>query len=298
MSGFGLLLGLIALLWVARWSIRRGLAAPRVVEQHDPGSLGLLFRTVAFPTANGRTLRGWFVPAQPTVAPAVMLLHGWGGNAETMLPLVGPLHRQGHAILLFDTRCHGMSDADSFASLPDFAEDLEHALDWLRVQPGIDPQRIAVIGHSVGAGAALLVASCSTVIAAVVSIAAFAHPDVMMRRWLAGRHIPYWPVGWLILEYVQRVIGTRFERIAPCNTIRRISCPVLLVHGTADTTVPVEEARLIHAHRAHDAVELLLIEGSHDEYADMEAGIDAVTGFLGRRLQPQGDHHENPGQRH
>lgn len=284
MAALGLLLGLTGLLFAARWLIRRGLAAPRVAEQRDPGAAGLPFRTVSFPTAHGRMLRGWFIPASKDAAPAVALLHGWGGNAETMLPLAGPLHRAGHAVLLFDARCHGMSDGDGFASLPRFAEDLEHALDWLRGQPGIDPNRLAAIGHSVGAGAALLVASRSPRLAAVVSIAAFAHPAAMMRRWLAWRRIPYRPVGWAILEYVQHVIGARFERIAPVNTIRRIHCPVLLAHGTEDVTVPVDEARQIFANRAHDAVELLLLQGGHDEYAEMELGIGAMLDFLARRL--------------
>lgn len=285
------LAGIVGLLLVARTLIRRGLAAPRVPERSDPGALGLPFRSVEFPTANGRNLRGWFIPANAGNAAAVALLHGWGGNAETMLPLAAPLHHEGYAVLLFDARCHGMSDSDGFASLPRFAEDLEHALDWLRSQPGIDAARIAAIGHSVGAGAALLVASRSPLLATVVSIAAFAHPDAMMRRWLAWRRIPYRPIGWAILEYVQHVIGTRFDRIAPVNTIRTVHCPVLLAHGTEDPTVPVEEAQQIYAHRAHDRVELLLMQGSHDEYAEMDIGIDAIREFLGRALLQKGEVH-------
>ncbi len=295
MIGFGLLagLGFVVVLLLARVAIRRGLAAPRVPERRDPGDLGLAFSTVEFPTANGRTLRGWYVPAAAGHASAIVVLHGWGGNAETMLPLAGPLYRAGHALLFFDARCHGMSDADEFVSLPRFAEDLEHALDWLHRQPGIDPQCIAAVGHSVGAGAALLVASRSAALAAVVSIAAFAHPDAMMRRWLAWRRIPYWPVGWAVLAYVQHVIGTRFERIAPVNTIRSVRCPVLLAHGTEDTTVPVDEARQIYTNRSHDRVELLLMQGSHDEYAEMDIGIDAIGAFLGRALGQTGERDES-----
>jgi dipeptidyl aminopeptidase/acylaminoacyl peptidase len=280
----GLFVGLVLLLLLARWLIRRGLGAPRLRETRSPGDLGLPCRTVEIPTANQRLLRGWFIPATAAHAPAVAVLHGWGGNAATMLPLAMPLHRHGYAVLLFDARNHGMSDGDDFTSLPRFAEDLEHAVGWLRRQPCIDAQRIAAIGHSVGAGAALLLASRSPALAAVVSIAAFAHPDAMMRRWLAQRHIPYRPLGWAILAYVQQVIGTRFDRIAPTRTIGAVRCPVLLVHGTEDMTVPVEEARQIHASRGHERVELLLMQGSHDEYAEMADGIDAVLAFLARAL--------------
>lgn len=259
--------------------IRRGLAAPRVRETATPASLGLPWREVRIGTANGRQLGAWLVPAAPG-APALAVLHGWGGNAEMMLPLAAPLHRAGYALLLVDARNHGMSDGDSFSSLPRFAEDLEHAIDWLKAQPGTDPRRIGVIGHSVGAAAALLAASRRTDLAAVVSLAAFAHPEAMMRRWIAGRGIPHRPLGWYILRYVERTIGHRFDAIAPCNTIGRIPCPVLIVHGSDDATVPLAEARQIHAGRSHERVRLLVIPGGHDDYRDIDRGLDEVIGFL------------------
>lgn len=277
----GVLLGLAALLyWGVHRAIHLGLAPKRLAGKQTPGDLGLAYRDIRIATANGRTLAGWFLPAARSPAPAVALLHGWSGNAETLLPLARPLHQAGFALLFFDARCHGRSDADSFASLPRFAEDLDHALDWLRQQPEADPRRLAVVGHSVGAGAALLAASRRDDIAAVASIAAFSHPERMMRRLLAAHHIPYRPIGWYILRYVQRVIGYRFDAIAPVNTIARVRCPVLLVHGAEDTTVPVAEAHAIHAARTGRHVQIRIIPGSHDDYGDVEQEARALVAFL------------------
>ena len=261
--------------------IRRGLAAERIVECGAPANVS--WRAVDVPTANGKCLFGWFIPAG-NVAPALVVMHGWSGNAEMMLPLVEPLHAAGYALLLLDARCHGRSDEDSFASLPRFAEDIEAGVRWLAGQAEADARALGVIGHSVGAGAALLAASRQPAIRAVVSLAAFAHPASMMRRWLASKHIPFWPLGAYILAYVQRVIGYRFEDIAPCRTIARVACPVLIVHGLEDRTVPVEEARQIHAARAGEAVELLLVPGSHDDYGEIAAPIEALCAFLDRAL--------------
>ena len=130
----------------------------------------------------------------------------------------------------------------------------------------------------------MLAASRRHDVRAVVSLAAFAHPAAMMRRWLASLHIPFWPLGAYILAYVQRVIGHRFEAIAPCNTIARVACPVLIVHGLADDTVPVAEAQQIHAARASDAVELLLVPGSHDEYGDVACQMADLGRFLERSM--------------
>lgn len=263
------------------FAIRRGLAAPRVVERGRPA--GLPWREVRLPTVSGKQLYGWFVTVGER-RPALVVMHGWGGNAEMMLPLAAPLQAAGYALLLLDARCHGQSDDDSFASLPRFAEDIEAGLRWLAAQPEVDPLALGVVGHSVGAGAALLAASRQSTVRAVVSLAAFAHPATMMRRWLATLHIPYWPLGAYILAYVQRVIGHRFDAIAPCRTIARVACPVLIVHGLADETVPVAEARQIHAARASDAVELLLVPGSHDDYGDLALVEARLREFLAHAL--------------
>lgn len=264
------------------FAIRRGLRAPRVVESSRPQ--GLPWLEVRVPTINDKKLYGWFIPAGPE-SPALVIMHGWGGNAEMMLPLAAPLHAAGYSLLLLDARCHGQSDDDSFASLPRFAEDIESGLRWLAMQPEVDQSALGVVGHSVGAGAALLAASRQPGVRAVVSLAAFAHPAGMMRRWLASLNIPYWPLGAYILAYVQRVIGHRFDAIAPCNTIARIACPVLIIHGMADETVPVAEAQQIYAARASDAVELLMVVGSHDDYGDTGPQIGVLQDFLERAIR-------------
>ncbi len=273
--------GVVALLAVLRWAIHRSLAPERIFENRTPADAGMQHQDVRIPMENGKSIFGWFVPAnQEAKGPAVVLLHGWGGNAETLLPLALPLHQSGFAVLLMDSRCHGRSDEDSFSSMPRFAEDLGHAIDWLKSREDIDTGYVTVVGHSVGAAASLLAASRRDDIAAVVSIAAFTHPVAMMRRWFAFKGIPYIPVGWLMLRYVEWVIGHRFDAIAPINTIRRVRCPTLLVHGGKDTTVPVSEAHAIHANRPGDHVVLKVVAGSHDEYADLDREVPVLVEFL------------------
>lgn len=257
--------------------IRSSLVAPRVPEVGAPE--GLPWRAVEIPTVGGKTLFGWFIAAGEG-APALAIVHGWGGNAEMMLPLAAPLHAAGYSLLFFDARCHGASDDDSFASLPRFAEDLGNAVDWLQGKAEVDAKCVGVIGHSVGAGAALMLAARRRDLFAAVSLAAFAHPAAMMRRWLKLKRIPFWPLGAYIIFYVQRVIGYRFDAIAPRHTIRAVHCPVLLAHGTEDQMVPVSEAQDIYAQRRDERVQLLLMSGSHDQYGDLQRHIGTVIDFL------------------
>lgn len=263
--------------------LRRSLRAPRISETASLTQLGLSGREVWLPTQRSRRLFGWLLPGNTnTPAPSVVVLHGWGANAEMMLPLARPLQAAGLTVLLIDARNHGASDADSFSSMPRFAEDLDAAIDWLKAQPEVIPGQIAVIGHSVGAAAALLSASRRRDLAGVISLAAFAHPASMMRRWLAAKGLPYFPLGWYVLHYVQHVIGHRFDAIAPINTITRVACPVLLVHGADDSTVPVADARAIHDRRPNEEVELRVFPGEHDSTDELQHHSDELVAFLRR----------------
>lgn len=273
-------LTILAAGWLGgNWLIRRGLRAPRIADAATPG--GVAWQAVEIPTVNRKILRGWWIPSGDG-APALAVVHGWGGNAAMMLPLVDALHDAGYGLLLFSARNHGASDGDTFSSLPRFAEDLEHVFDWLRARPEVDARRVSLLGHSVGAGAALLVAARRREVAAVVSLSAFAHPEGMMRRWLRWKGIPYLPFGWYVLAYVQHVIGHRFADIAPQHTIARVACPVLLVHGSDDATVPVGDARDILAAARPGLASLLLIPGHHEGFDDIAGPLTEVVEFLDR----------------
>ena len=262
-------------------AVHLGFRPPRRIERGTPARLGLPYREVRIPTMGDKRLFAWWLPAESS-APCIILLHGWGGNAELMLPLAVPFHRAGLNVLLLDARNHGNSDAASFSSLPRFAEDLSAAIDWLHGNGTPPSGKLVLLGHSVGAGAVLFEASRRNDIAAVISIAAFAHPEWMMRRYLRRLHIPQFAAS-AVLRYVELVIGYRFADIAPMNTLCRVPCPVLLVHGRTDQTVPVSDALAIRANCPHKQVELLLVDAAgHDSVDVLEKHGRQLIAFLER----------------
>ena len=269
---------------LAHHAILRGLRAPRLPHKHGPAELGVAgdkVREVRIAGPHGKQLFGWMVSppgTRPQPAPAVLVMHGWGANASMMASVVPPLHAAGFAVLLLDARCHGRSDDEAFTSMPRFAEDIAAGLAWLRTQPEIAADRLALLGHSVGAAAALLHASRQHDVRAVVSLAAFAHPGEVMRRLMAEKRVPYPVFGWYVLHHVQRVIGASFDDIAPLHTIARVRCPTLLVHGRGDSTVPVADAARLLAASGHARV--LLVDGEHDLRGALVAHAPVLVGFL------------------
>ena len=258
--------------------MKRTFAPPQRDATRTPGDLGLPEEQVWLKSVNGTRLHGWFIPVEG-VAPAVVVLHGWGGNAGLMLPLAPHLHRAGFHTLFLDARNHGISEHDSFTSMPRFAEDLEVAAGWLRARP--DVTSLGVIGHSVGAGAAILSASRSDRFEAVVSVSSFAHPGEMMSQQMT--RIPR-PLLGLLLGVMQRIIGYRFDDFAPRNRVGLVKAPVMLVHGDADRVVPIDSLRELAA--AHPGATVLVVPGGgHSDLTPFEPHVGDITGFLNRHLR-------------
>ncbi len=274
--------GLTALLlWGGRRWLHRSLAAPRRPVTGGPADHGVAGHEVSIPTARGRWLSGWLLDGDPQMGRAV-ICHGWGVNRLFMLALARPLQEAGWQVLVFDVRNHGRSDSDSFSSMPRFAEDIDAAATWMRREDNGSEGPLVLVGHSVGAAATLLAASWRRDIDGVISLSGFVHPERMMKRWLAARRIPFVPIGWLALRYVERVIGHRFEAIAPVNVIRHIHVPVLIAHGRRDRVIPPEDAEALAQAGDVANTKLVWLEGGHDLSQELADQWPQLADFLAR----------------
>lgn len=272
-------------------AVRRGFRIPDRPETGSPADHALPHRTVLIPTARGRRLAGWHIPPPGgDPAPHVVVMHGWGANAEDMLPLAVPLHGAGYGVLLVAARNHGRSDRDGVSSMPRFAEDMAHAHRWVEDRSEALPGRTALLGHSVGAAAAIMAAARLCRPPAIAALASFRHPETVTRRFLEQRGIPYRPLGWLVCRHVERVIGHRFDRIAPTTVAAELRCPVLLLHGADDATTPPADSAAIAAAVPPGLATLAVIPGvGHDTLDGLDAVMRTVLDFLAAHLPPTGD---------
>lgn len=251
----------------------------RVPRPDTPEELDTRGMRVRIPGVRDKWLAGRFLePAGGTSEGTVLVMHGWGGHAGAMLPIAPPFTDAGLGILFLDARCHGYSDADDFASMPRFAEDIEAGLRWLEDTRGIDPREVVLVGHSVGAGAALLAAT-RTRVAGVVAVSCMAHPAELMTALMRRAHLPRALIRYLLWR-TEGLIGLRFDDFAPKATIARVDAPVLIVHGALDRTVPLSDAHVLMAAASlKEEVDLLVVEEA-DHRSD-EAFVQAASEIVG-----------------
>ena len=231
-----------------------------VPHQKTPAGKNIHFEEVKIPTKNKLALYGWWVPnpGQSNV-PTIILVHGWKRNLERMMPYIENLY-QSFNLLAFDARCHGSSDKDSYSSMPRFAEDIEAAIDYLYLQ-NENSLEIGIIGLSIGGAAAIYEASYDSRVKKIVTVGAFADPAAVTRLQMKNQHIPYFPIGWLILRYIEFKIGKKFNEFAPVNNIVKTKAKILLVHGKEDTTAPFVHAKRLYEASQKDNVSLYAMEG-------------------------------------
>jgi dienelactone hydrolase len=199
------------------------------------GPLGTLRGLLHRPTGEGR-------------APVVVLLHGYTGqhveDHRLFVQMARRLAEAGFAVLRFDFYGSGDSDGDfeEFTVHTEVA-DCAAALDWLTRQPGIDTNRIAILGLSLGGCVTALLAGQDPRVKAVVFWNAVALPnqhfnDIATEGPFTG------VVGGLRVG--PNFLPT-FTALDIAGTLRRYAGPGLVIQATADEAVTQTEAETLHA---------------------------------------------------
>ncbi len=165
---------------VAAWFIltvaRLAQDQKRAPAQIDVVLTGGIPGTMYLPGPGGMAAGNPFLtPFPPPVAerpPAVVLVHGFIADRETMSSLARKIAQNGYGVLAIDMRGHG-ANRNPFGA--DFMPgglrpDVKAAVDFMRSSDRVDGSRVAVIGHSMGAGAALDYASNDPELKAAIMI--------------------------------------------------------------------------------------------------------------------------------
>lgn len=237
------------------------------------------FDDVRFRTTDGVLIAGWYIPGESPAA--VVLVHGFASNRSQLLPDAKLLNDAGLHVLTID--CRACGDSNGKANTFGYAEieDVRGAMMYLAEQPGVDPQRIGLAGLSQGGSTVVLSGAAIPEVAAVAAISTFTSLEDNIAigvRSLTG--LPPFPFAPMVVFWGEQISGMDLQQVRPVDVIGRISPrPLLLIHGEADTLVPVENARRNFA-AAGEPKELVIIPGAGHSNARAVGGTVYTNALL------------------
>ena len=182
------------------------------------------------------------------------------GNAEDMartLWAAGALAKRGWTVAAVDYPGYGLSDGD--CDEQGCYRNVHRLYDWLVETHGFNPEDIIVDGFSIGTGPATELAATKRVGGLVLEAPFLSAPRVVTRV----RILPIDP----------------FPNL---KNIKRVKCPVLIIHGTADNIIPFWHGKELYG-LAPGSKRFLPIEGANHNglvsYIGIQRYLDLIDSF-------------------
>lgn len=200
----------------------------------DPAADGIQYEVIKFSSGDGTPLTGLFFPPAGEPRATVVHFHGNAQNMTAHYPYSAWLAKEGFNVFIFDYRGYGASGGKP--SLDGLVMDGKAALAQALKLPGAKPDRIIILGQSLGG--AIAVASAGEAgfrPAAMILEGTFysykgAASAALRRHWLT------WPALWLPLFAVS-------GKHSPADNIGRFVCPKVFIHSVKDNRVPLAQGK-------------------------------------------------------
>jgi dipeptidyl aminopeptidase/acylaminoacyl peptidase len=300
----GILLGCALLLEAgARWGVTLAIAlAPNAFAATPAAALALppelaargarrIETRVAEPAA---TIVSWLIEPRRPARGSVVLLHGVRQDRRSLSALGAALSDAGYRSILIDLRGHGESSGRYLTYGSVEPEDVSAVLDDVHEHLAAGGQQLGPVGafgFSYGAAVALDLGARDTRVRAVVAAAPFSS----LREVLADYRQKYLPAAlntlpdsWFdsALQAAARLAAFDLQAASPLHWVRQSQARQLLIHGTADTQVPLRHS-LALSRLAGPLAELRSVQGA--EHYDLPAELleREALGWFERWLVPQ-----------
>ena len=226
------------------------------------------------------SLAGWRCHAVGVSRGTIVYLHGIADNRGSAAGVIMRFQPRGFDVIAYDSRAHGSSGGDACTYGYFEKEDLRRVLDTARPGP------VVLIGTSLGGAVALQAAAEDRRVRGIVAAETFAD----LRR-VARERMPFFVWRGLIDRALASAEAQgRFvaDAVSPVNAARRITAPVLLIHGEKDTDTSPEHSRHIQGALAGPRQLLIIPGAAHNEslggsaWNSIDRWVDVVTGGTAR----------------
>lgn len=205
-------------------------------------------RGIATTTDAGTAQIGGYLHPHPSSGTLMLFFHGNGEIAADYDDLAGFYTGCGLSFWVLDYRGYGRSTgAPVYSRMAADAEAVLADVPAAARQAGIEPERLLVMGRSLGSAAAIhLAAAFPENLQALVLDSPFAHGPELIRR-IGGPRLGASELA----GFVDNI-----------DRMRRCELPTLILHGTQDMIIPVSEARELYAACPSRSKELIEVEGA------------------------------------
>jgi pimeloyl-ACP methyl ester carboxylesterase len=203
-------------------------------------------------------------------APAILLLHGWGGDMRDLDPFVAPLAAHGFRVIAADLPGHGRSAGET-SHVVEFAQAARAIADAAGPLYG-------VIGHSLGAAAAIVALADGLSAGRAVLVAAAADLGLYVRGAAKAHHLDEAETEEMVC-HLRVMTGRPLSSLDLASLATRLSVPALFVHSSDDRMAPIGAMRSV-AMRWKSA-RILVQQGlGHRKLLGDPAVIGAAVEFL------------------
>jgi dipeptidyl aminopeptidase/acylaminoacyl peptidase len=238
------------------WHQRTKMLTPASLQQRQ-------VQTLRAPLAAAAgSLAAWVVEPAASAKGTLLLLHGVRMDRRSLAPLAASLADAGYQAVLVDLRGHGESDGSYLTYGGSDAPDLSRLLDRL-AERGLALGPVGVYGFSYGGAVAIDLAARDERIKSVLAVSPFCSLRQVVGDY-RRKYLPRWaelaPDAWFRDAVDAAALVGHFdaERASPLSNIAHVRAPVLLMHGDADTQVPLAHSqRLLEASAGHARLEIV-----------------------------------------
>lgn len=241
----------------------------------------------------GLTLRGMLhQPETKAPSPIVILLHGITGTKlephRIFLKTSRTLEAAGIASIRFDFSGHGESDGDFLnMTLTREVEEAKAILSYTKSLSFVDANRVGLLGFSLGGAVASIVAGEAPLEIKSMALwapAGHAYEDIKKIAESASTDDPeyyhLWGNVW------KKSSLNDFKQWEIYRTAAAYQGPVLIMHGSADTSVPLADSERYLALYDNSAKMQIVKDANHtfDDVSWEKQVIEASVGFFRKNL--------------
>jgi alpha-beta hydrolase superfamily lysophospholipase len=250
---------------------------------------------VEVPSPDG-ILPGYLIPSGTSgPSPVVIFYNGFDVTKELLYGFIGDqFSHRGIACLIIDTPGTGEPlRLRNVASRPDYEVPTAAIVDHLQQRPDIDPDRVGLLGISLGGYYAPRGAAFEHRIKACAAWGAIWDYGLRwQQRWQTRStttSVPFWQLPWVMGTDTMQAALERVRQWMLADAMPHLTQPLLIVHGEHDQNIPIADAETAFAAAASKDKTLRIFtaaEGGseHVNADDPDPARQMIVDWFGQRL--------------